>query len=68
MESLKSEASVAKYTYVVEYLEKIPSKKSYLDAQECAEAGLSYGKSRFANRLVTVRILKDGEVTVSWPQ
>ena len=68
MDSLRSKANIGKYTYVVEYLDKIPSKKSYIEAQECAEAGLSYGKSRFANRLVAVKVLKNGNVMHSWPQ
>ena len=68
MGSTKSKDSIAEYTYVVEYVEKLPSKKSYVTAQECAEAGLCYGKSRFVNRLVAVKVLKNGTVTHSWPQ
>ena len=68
MGSTKSKDSIAEYTYVVEYVEKLPSKKSYVTAQECEEAGLSYGKSRFANHLVAIKVLKNGTVTQPWPQ
>lgn len=57
-----------KYTYEVEYIEKIPSKKYYEDAIECANAGLQYGQSRFASRLVKVSLLRDGQIIDSWQQ
>ena len=38
---------IAQYTYLIEYIERIPSKRNYLDPQECAKAGLQYGKTRF---------------------
>ena len=68
MEYARYHPSIAKYTYVVEYVEKKPSKKSYVSAQECADAGLQYGKSTFGKRLVNVSVLEDGKVIGSWQQ
>ena len=58
--------SIARYSYIVEYVEKLPSKKSYTDIQECAKAGLQYGTSRFGKRLVNVKVLKDGKFVEAW--
>ena len=49
-------------------MEKLLSKKNYVDARECAMAGLQYGKARFGNDLINVRVLKDGKVIESWQQ
>ena len=68
MEQARYHPSIARYTYIVEYVETIESKKSYREAQECAVAGLQYGKARFGSRLVNVRVLKDGKVVESWQQ
>ena len=68
MEHARYHHSIAKYTYAIDYLETLPSKKSYLGAQECADAALKYGKSRFKNRLVNIKILKDGKVVDTWQQ
>ena len=68
MEQARYHPSIAIYTYIVEYVETIPSKKSYREAQGCAVVGLQYGKARFGCRLVNVRVLKDGKVIESWQQ
>ena len=68
MEHVRYHPSIAKYTYRIEYLEKLPSKKNYADAKECAMAGLQYGHARFGNNLINVRVLKDGQVVESWQQ
>ena len=68
MEHVRYHPSIAKYTYTIEYLEKLPSKKKYADAKECAMAGLQYGQARFGNNLINVRVLKDGQVIESWQQ
>ena len=38
--------SIAKYTYRIEYVEKLLSKKNYIDARECAMAGLRESQIR----------------------
>ena len=68
MEHVRYHPSIAKYTYAIDYMETIPSKKSYNTAQECAEAGLKCGKSKFCGRLVKVKVLKDGKVIDTWQQ
>ena len=68
MEHVRYHPSIARYTYVIEYEERLPSKKSYREAQECAKAGLEYGQARFASRLKNVKVLKDGKVIDSWRQ
>ena len=68
MEHARYHPSIAKYTYKIEYVEKQPSKKNYVDARECAMAGLQYGKARFGNDLINVRVLKDSKVIESWQQ
>ena len=60
MENARYHPSIAKYTYRIEYVEKLPSKKNYVDARESAMAGFQYGKARFVNDLINVRVLKDG--------
>ena len=65
MEHARYLPSIAKYTYRIEYVEKLLSKKNYVNAQECALAGLQYGKARFGNKLINVRVLKDGKVVES---
>ena len=68
MEHAKYHPSIARYTYRIEYLEKLPSKKNYGDAKECAMAGLQYGQARFGKDLIDVKVLKDGKVVESWQQ
>ena len=68
MEHAKYNPSNARYTYRIEYLEKLPSKKDYADAKECAMAGLQYGQARFGKDLIDVKVLKDGKVVESWQQ
>ena len=68
MEHVRCHPSTAKYTYRIEYLEKLPSKKNYLDAKECVLAGLQYGQARLGKDLIYVRVLKDGKVVESWQQ
>ena len=59
---------IVKYTNRIEYLEKLPSKKNYVDVRECAMAGLQYGKAKFGNNLINMRVLKEGKVVESWQQ
>ena len=68
MEHVRYHPSITKYTYRIEYVEKLPSKKNYIDARECAMVGLQYGKARFGSNLINVRVLKDGKVIDSWQQ
>ena len=68
MEHARYHPSIAKYTYVVEYREKKPSKKSYTNVQECADAGLQYGSSNFGKKLINVSVLENGKVIGSWRQ
>ena len=67
MEHVRYHPSIAKYTYRIEYLEKLPSKKN-ADAKECAMVGLQYGQARFGNNLINLRVLKDSKVIESWQQ
>ena len=67
MEHIRYHPSIAKYTYRIEYLEKLPSKKN-TDAKGCAMVGLQYGQARFGNNLINLRVLKDGKVIESWQQ
>ena len=68
MDHVRYHPSIAKYTYLVEYVEGLPSKKSYREAQECAEAGLKYGKARFGDRLINIKVLREGKFLDSWRQ
>ena len=68
MEHARYYPSMAKYTYRIEYVKKLQSKKNYVDDRECAMAGLQYGKARFGNNLINMRVLKDGKVVESWQQ
>ena len=60
--------SIAKYISRIEYVEKLSSKKNYVDAREYPMAGLQYGTARFGSDLINVRVLKDGKVVESWQQ
>ena len=55
-----------KYTFVLEVIERIPSKRSYNTAQEAAEIGLSQGMGKYKDKLVNVHVMKDQEVLESW--
>ena len=55
-----------KFTYVIEYVECLLSKRSYSNIHECANAGLSFGQSKFESKLINVRVLKNGEIVSSW--
>ena len=46
MERAGYHPSISKYIYRIEYVEKLPSKKNYVDARECAMAGLRESQIR----------------------
>lgn len=50
---------VKRYVYVVEYVEKLPSKKSYADPKQCAQEGLTYAKAKYKDNLLKVHVLDD---------
>ena len=52
MEHARYHPSIAKYTYRIEYMAKLQSKKNYVDARDCTMGGLQYGKDRFGNNLI----------------
>ena len=58
----------SKFTYNIEYIEHLPSKRSYSNFEECANASLSFGQAKFGNKLMNVKILKDGVIVSSWRQ
>ena len=57
-----------KVTYAIEYVECLPSNRSYSNIHQCANAGLSFGQCKFENKLINVRVLKNGEIVSSWRQ
>ena len=57
-----------KYTFVIEHINHLPSKRSYNSVEECASAGLSFGQAKFGEKLVNVTVLQDGWSIVSWRQ
>ena len=57
-----------RFTYVIEYVKKIPSKRSYSNIQECADVAMSFGQSKFGEKLLNVKIVNDGQVIASWRQ
>ena len=40
----------SKFMYIIEYVEHLPSKRSYSNFEECANASLSFGQARFGNK------------------
>ena len=46
MEHARYHPSITKYTYRIEYVEKLPRKKNYVDARECTMAGLRESQIR----------------------
>ena len=57
-----------KYTYVIEHVSHLPSKRSYDSLEECARAGLSFGQAKFGEKLVDVKVMQDGKIIASWQQ
>lgn len=55
-----------KYTYLIEYIDKLPSKKSYDSAQECADEGLKTARTRFGEKVVNVHVLCGDKRLDSW--
>jgi len=48
-----------KYTFVIEYSSHMPSKRSYIDPNQCAEEALQLAESRYKDKLINIHILKD---------
>jgi phosphoribosyl 1,2-cyclic phosphodiesterase len=48
-----------KYSYVIEYKERIPSKRSFNSAEECAELALQIAESKYKEKLINIHILMD---------
>ena len=57
-----------KYTFIIEPINHLPSKRSYNSVEECASASLSFGQAKFVEKLVNVTVLQDGRSIVSWQQ
>lgn len=56
-----------RYTYVLEFKERIPSKKWYTDPTQCAQQGLSYGTAKYGEeKLLNVHVMENDKIIESW--
>lgn len=49
--------SILKYTYVLTIREDVPSKRSFLSAQEAADNALAFGVARYGDNLLNIKVL-----------
>ena len=58
----------SKYTFVLEVVERLPSKRSFTTAQEAADIGLRQGQQKYKDKLLNVYVLEDQRVLTSWKE
>ena len=54
-----------KYTYIIEYSERIPSKRSFNSAQECAQQAVQFAESKYKDKLINIYIMRDDKLIES---
>ena len=48
-----------KYSFVIEYKELLPSKRSFNSAQECAQQAMRIAECKYKDKLINVHIMLD---------
>ena len=48
-----------KYSYIIEYSERLPSKRSFNNARECAQQAVQFAEAKYKDKLINIHIMKD---------
>ena len=54
-----------KYSYIIEYCEQIPSKRSFNSDQECAQQAVQFAEAKYKEKLINIHIMRDDKLIES---